>query len=122
MRVGIPVRNGHIFGHFGQAETFLLVDIENGEVVNQLEVDASHTGGHAANVAFLKEQEVTHVIALNIGEGALGRFAGLSIPVTAGVKGDPVEAAIQLAKGTLVAGENKPHHHHHDHDHHHHHD
>lgn len=122
MRVGIPVRNGHIFGHFGQAQTFLLVDIENGEVANQLEVDASDTGGHAANVTFLKEQGVTHVIAMGIGDGALARFAALSIPVTVGVKGDPLEAAVQLAKGTLVSDGSYIHHHHHHHDHDHDHD
>lgn len=122
MRVGIPVRHGHIFGHFGQAESFLLVDIEDGAVTKQVEVNASHTGGHGANVTFLAEQGVTHVIALNMGEGAQGRFARLGIPVTAGIKGDPVQAAIQLAAGTLTGSENKGGNcGHHDHGHHHHH-
>ncbi len=130
MRVGIPVRNGHIFGHFGQANTFLLVDVEDGQVTNQIEVDASHTGGHGANVTFLKEQGITHLIVMNIGPGARGHFNEEGITVISGAKGDPVEAVLALANGTLVDDEKEcdhgsggHHHHHHGHDHgHHHHD
>lgn len=122
MRVAIPVEGGQIFGHFGQSKRFLLVDVADGKIAGQTEVDASQTGGHAALIPFLAERGVTHVIAGNIGEHARNKFAQLNIPVTAGIQGDPVEAVRMLAAGTLTPGENEGcgcggHGHHHDHEH-----
>jgi len=120
MRIGIPVRNGQVFGHFGQAKTFLLVDIVEGQATAQTLLDATQTGGHSANVSFLAEQGVTHVIAGGMGDGARDRFTQLGIPVFIGAQGDPVEAALALAAGKLEPGDSTgcncgghEHHHHH---------
>lgn len=106
MRVAIPVRDGKIFEHFGQTERFLLVDVADGQIVGQQEVDASHTGGHANLIPFLAEHQVTHAIVTNAGKRALDLLAETGIETTVGIKGDPVDAVTRLIAGTLVPGEN----------------
>lgn len=117
MRVAIPVRDGKIFEHFGQTERFLLVDVADGQIVGQKEVDATHTGGHAALIPFLAQQGATHAIVTNAGQRALDLLAEAGIATTVGIKGDPIDAVKQLIAGTLVPGENlgcgcSGHHHH----------
>lgn len=119
MRVAIPVKDGQVFGHFGQAQTFLMIDLTDGKVTHEAEVSAAHTGGHHALIDFLAEQGVTHVVAGNMGQPAHEGLMAKGMEVSLGARGDAHAALEAFQAGTLVGGEPHACDCGHDHDHHH---
>lgn len=119
MRIAIPVKDGSIFGHFGQASTFLLIDLVDGTFRERREVSVPEGTGHGAIADFLATQGVTQVIAGGMGAGMLQRLQGSNIQVVTGASGSPDEALASFAGGTLksAGASSCEGHHHNDDDH-----
>jgi Mrp family chromosome partitioning ATPase/predicted Fe-Mo cluster-binding NifX family protein len=106
MRYAIPTADGQLALHFGHADRFTLVDVEDGEVTS---VEASTPPPHAPGVLpqWLKEQGVDLVIAGGMGRRAQSLFAQHGIETLVGA---PAEAPEDLVRrhlaGTLATGEN----------------
>ncbi|HEY3364519.1 MAG TPA: NifB/NifX family molybdenum-iron cluster-binding protein [Symbiobacteriaceae bacterium] len=116
MRIAIPVRNGAIFGHFGQVSVFLLADVENGQILRQTEVAVPEQSGHHGLPAFLLEHGVTHVIAGGMGRPMADHLTRSGIPAVVGVTGSPGEALAAFVAGSLQSDPTAVHEHHHGHE------
>ncbi len=103
MRVGIPLDNGKISGHFGHAEKFVIFDIErqSGRITESARLDPPEHGVGAIP-EWLKGEGVTVVIAGGIGQKAKELFCQSGIAVISGVSGDPAEAVRTWLDGKLA--------------------
>jgi predicted Fe-Mo cluster-binding NifX family protein len=122
--IAIPSAEGRLHGHFGGCREFTLVqaDPEQRTIISlRLVTPPPHAPGLFPR--WLREHDVSVVIAGGIGRRALELFAHQGIEVRAGLPNAPVEelAAAYLNGQLTAAPEGCEHHgHHHDHEHHHH--
>ncbi len=118
-RVAIPVLNNELSSHFGQTEYFYIFDIEGNEVKKQTAHPAPpHT--HGSIPTFLKELNITDLIAGGIGRRAVDMLNEGQVNVFAGVsKTDPMELLNDFINGTLTASNETCNHNHDHHGHHH---
>ncbi len=103
MRIATTYENGNICQHFGRSPQFKIFNVENGEVVESVVVDAVGSG-HQALADFLSSQNVNIVLAGGIGHGAIISLAMAGIDIIPGIAGNADTAIDQLLKGQLVAG------------------
>jgi Mrp family chromosome partitioning ATPase/predicted Fe-Mo cluster-binding NifX family protein len=106
MRYAIPTEGGRLTMHFGHADVFTLIDVENGQVCRtQTMQPPPHEPGVLPR--WLKEQGVNVIIAGGMGQRAQGLFAENGIQVVVGAEAAPAEDLVRhhLA-GTLKAGPN----------------
>lgn len=106
MRVAIPTAEGKLAMHFGHCAEFTLVDVENNSIVNTSSVTPPP---HAPGVlpVFLKEQNVTHIIAGGMGQRAKDLFAQNNIEVIVGAQALSAEELVKsMLDGTLKTGAN----------------
>ena len=123
MKFAIPVADGKLFGHFGQAPSFALIETDDGTgkilARNDLEAPPHEPG---ALPAWLAELGVDLVMTGGIGPRAVTLLAQSGIKVLPGVPDEAPEALIAAHyAGTLEVGANDCHHDHDDHHHSHHH-
>ena len=106
MRIAVPVSGGRLNPHFGHSESFLLIDVENGQIKGkEPKTPPLHEPGVLPN--WMAEQGVNVVIAGGMGRRALGLFEEKGIRVVTGApEMDPEEAVNQYLSGTLVTGQN----------------
>ena len=106
MRIAVPVSGGRLNPHFGHSESFLLIDVENGQIKGkEPKTPPPHEPGVLPN--WMAEQGVNVVIAGGMGRRALGLFEEKGIRVVTGApEMDPEEAVNQYLAGTLVTGQN----------------
>ena len=76
MKLGFPVAKNEgldskVFGHFGSAPMFLVVDSDEGRVVEVVNRDLHHAHGACSPVKALGGHEVDAVVVGGIGGGAL---------------------------------------------------
>lgn len=86
MKICFPTQSNEgldskIFGHFGSAPVFLVVDTESGGITNQVNRDLHHTHGQCQPLRALSGQSVDAIIVGGIGAGALRGLnrAGLKV-------------------------------------------
>jgi len=60
-----------VFEHFGSAPMFLLVDAENGTIIEQVNRDLGHAHGRCQPLRALAGQAVDAIVVGGIGKGAL---------------------------------------------------
>jgi predicted Fe-Mo cluster-binding NifX family protein len=119
--IAIPSAEGRLHGHFGGCREFTLVqaDPEQRIIVSiRAVVPPPHAPGLFPR--WLREQDVSVVIAGGIGRRALELFAQQGIEVRAGLPDAPVEelAAAYLNGQLTATPESCEHHgHHHNHEH-----
>jgi predicted Fe-Mo cluster-binding NifX family protein len=119
--IAIPSAEGRLHGHFGGCREFTLVqaDPEQRIIVSiRAVVPPPHAPGLFPR--WLREQDVSVVIAGGIGRRALELFAQQGIEVRAGLTDAPVEelAAAYLNGQLTATPESCEHHgHHHNHEH-----
>ncbi len=106
MRIAVPVSGGRLNPHFGHSESFLLIDVENGQIKGkEPKTPPLHEPGVLPN--WMAEQGVNVVIAGGMGRRALALFEEKGIRVVTGApEMDPEEAVNQYLAGTLVTGQN----------------
>jgi ATP-binding protein involved in chromosome partitioning len=134
MRIAIPVEDGKLFGHFGGAPSFALIDTdeETGAITAREDIEAPpHEPGLLPK--WLSERGVELVMTGGIGPAARNLLAKRGIEVLTGVVADTPEALVAARHaGTLETGVNDCDHEHedghehghghgHGHGHHHHH-
>ncbi len=107
MRVAIAYEDGYVAQHFGRCPAFLILDIENGQVVNQALLENPGYAGHQPGMvpAFLQSQNVDVIIAGGMGPRAQMMLEQSGIKVILGVTGRVEDVVAALINGTLRGGE-----------------
>lgn len=106
MRYAIPTDNGLLSLHFGHADVFTLVDVEDGLISR---TQALQPPPHEPGVLprWLKEQGVNVIIAGGMGQRAQALFVESGIQVVVGAEAAPVEDLVRRhVAGTLASGPN----------------
>ncbi len=105
-RIAIPLEHGVLCVHFGHCETFALLDVEDGQVVNEQEiVPPAHEPG--LYPAWVKSQGATDVICGGIGEKAKQLFAEQGVELHIGApERQARDLAIDFMNGNLQTGAN----------------
>lgn len=117
--IAAPLLNGKLCGHFGSAEAFAFVTVENNHAV-QTEIFDAPEHQHGAFPPWIAEKGTTDVIAGSIGTMGIELFKKLNINVHCGATELELNLLIQLfLKGELEFSEEicRKNHHHHGHDH-----
>jgi len=86
MRVCFPVKeasglDSKVFGHFGSAPAFVIVDTGNGEVMPMSNADRQHEHGKCSPVKAISWHEIDCVVADGIGSGALMKLGMAGVAV-----------------------------------------
>lgn len=90
-----------VFGHFGSAPSFLMVDTETGSHNTISNSNRSHTHGTCKPIEILGGAEVDAIISCGIGGGALRKVNNQGVKVYR-AEGRTVRDNLELfAKGTL---------------------
>lgn len=107
MKIALPVVNGRLNMHFGHCQSFALVTIDQNKSVTHTEfVDAPpHEPGLLPK--WLKERDVTQVIAGGMGQRAQQLFTSAGIKVMVGAPSEePMFLVSAFLKDELQAGTN----------------
>jgi predicted Fe-Mo cluster-binding NifX family protein len=73
--------DSEVYGHFGSAPSFALIDTESGNVSEIVNADKEHTHGQCSPIKALGGSDIDGVVVGGIGGGALGKLAALGIDV-----------------------------------------
>ena len=123
MKVAVPAREGRVDEHFGHCEHFMVYALDaDRRIVEEKRVDPPEGCGCKSDIAgILARMGVTHLVAGNMGEGAVRIMQAHGIEVVRGASGGAREAAERFGAGTLAdsgatcAGHAGQHGHAHDH-------
>lgn len=104
MKVAVPARDGLVDAHFGHCEHFLVYSLDKEKkIVAEEKIDSPEGCGCKSNIAgILARTGVTHMVAGNMGEGAVHVLQAHGIDVFRGASGNAREAAELFAAGTLA--------------------
>lgn len=104
MKVAVPARNGLVDAHFGHCEHFMVYSLDKEKkIVTEEKIDSPEGCGCKSNIAgILARTGVTHMVAGNMGEGAVHVLQAHGIEVIRGASGNAREAAERFAAGTLA--------------------
>jgi len=113
MKICFPVLENHgveseVYGHFGSAPCFILVDMFTGEVAALAKGDGVHQHGACNPVAALDGREIKAIIAGGIGSGALQKLnaAGLRVfRAKSGTVGDNMKMLRASALAEFLPGD-----------------
>jgi predicted Fe-Mo cluster-binding NifX family protein len=107
-RIAVPLANAAFMAHFGQADTFALIDVDpdSGTITGRRDLTApEHTPG--AFPRWLVEQQVTVVLAGGMGNRARQVLAARHVEVMTGIEADtPESLATAYLDGRLVSRKN----------------
>jgi predicted DNA-binding protein (UPF0251 family)/predicted Fe-Mo cluster-binding NifX family protein len=102
MKIAVPSRDGLIDEHFGHCKEFLVFRVEGKELVAEKTIPSPESCGCKSGVAAdLARAGVTHLVAGNMGEGAVRVLGANGIAVVRGASGDPKKAAQDFLDGTI---------------------
>ena len=104
MRIAISTEGDLVSPHFGRCPIFTIVDIENGEIINQERLE---NPGHQPGLIpqFLHQKGVECIVCGGMGRRATGFFADYGIQTILGITGRIDEVLKKIKKGTLEGGE-----------------
>lgn len=104
MKIAVPVRGADVDGHFGHCEGFTVFTLDERQAIVAEEPVASPAGcGCKSGIgATLAKMGVTHLVAGNMGDGAVRALASHGISVTRGAAGDARAAVERFAAGALA--------------------
>ena len=104
MKVAGPARDGFVDAHFGHCEHFMVYSLdEKKKIVAEEKIDSPEGCGCKSNIAgILARTGVIHMVAGNIGEGAVHALQAHGINLIRGASGNARQAAEQFAVGTLA--------------------
>lgn len=102
MIIAIASDGNKVSQHFGHCESFSLIDIEKGKIIdiNTIE-NPGHKPGFLPN--FLHEKGVEVIISGGMGQGAVEIFNNNNIQVILGAQGDIKEVAQKFVDNKLVS-------------------
>ena len=104
MRIAISTDGKNVSPHFGRCPSFTLIDLEEGKVVNKVEVE---NPGHAAGYIpqFLHEKGVQQIVCGGMGMRAQGLFTEFGVETILGVEGSINSVIEKLEQGLLESKE-----------------
>jgi predicted DNA-binding protein (UPF0251 family)/predicted Fe-Mo cluster-binding NifX family protein len=103
MKIAVPALGGLVEEHFGQCREFMVFSVGFGGLSEEPSVVSGEGCGCKSSVAAdLAREGVTHLVAGNMGEGALRVLASHGIAVIRGASGDARAAAEAFVRGDLV--------------------
>lgn len=103
MKIAVPSRDGLVDEHFGHCKEFLVFRVESDRLVAEPAIPSPEGCGCKSGVAAdLARAGVSHLVAGNMGEGAVRVLASHGISVIRGAAGNAAEAAHAFFKGTLA--------------------
>ncbi len=96
MRVAFPTTDDKgmaspVYGHFGSAPQFIIVDSERRTIESTSNPDQQHAHGHCQPIAALGGRRVDAVVVGGIGAGALTRLNTAGVKVFRAVEGTVAE-------------------------------
>jgi predicted Fe-Mo cluster-binding NifX family protein len=106
MKIAFPTQVDHgldssVFGHFGSAPYFVLVDSASGKFETMVNLDQIHTHGNCQPLAALGSRVVEAVVVGGIGGGALRKLIAAGVKVYRGVEGNVKENLELMKSGAL---------------------
>jgi len=106
MRIAFPVQEDRgpessVYGHFGSAPTFIIMDEESGACEAVKNQDATHAHNMCQPVQALGGRPVDAVVVGGIGAGALRKLQAEAIKVYRGVEGSVRENLELIKAGRL---------------------
>ncbi|MFZ4614706.1 MAG: NifB/NifX family molybdenum-iron cluster-binding protein [Rectinemataceae bacterium] len=103
MKIAVPARNGAVDEHFGHYKEFLVFRVEGQNLVPEATMPSPESCGCKSGIAGdLARVGVTHLVAGNMGEGAVRVLGANGIAVFRGASGDARTAALAFAHGTIA--------------------
>jgi predicted DNA-binding protein (UPF0251 family)/predicted Fe-Mo cluster-binding NifX family protein len=103
MKIAVPSRDGLVDEHFGHCKEFLIFRVEGKELVEEQAVPSLEGCGCKSGIAsVLARSGVTHLVAGNMGEGAVHVLEAQGIAVARGASGSARTAAEAFAKGEFA--------------------
>jgi predicted Fe-Mo cluster-binding NifX family protein len=119
-KIAIPTDNGQVAGHFGRCPEFTLVEVEDGQIVEENVIEnPGHKPGFLPR--FLNEQGADCIIASGMGMKAKDIFDDNNIEVVTGAQGAIADVVKSYIQDRLDTEENLCDHgadgHDHDHEH-----
>ncbi len=102
MKIAVPSRDGQIDQHFGHCQEFLVFNAAEGKLTQDPVIPSSDSCGCKSGIAgVLAQAGVTHLVAGNMGEGALNVLKSHGITVVRGVTGRSREAVEAFVAGRI---------------------
>jgi predicted Fe-Mo cluster-binding NifX family protein len=104
MKIAVPSHGGLVDEHFGHCKEFLVFAVSaDGRLATEATIPSADGCGCKSGVAgTLARAGVTHLVAGNMGEGAVRVLAAQGIEVVRGASGDAREAALAFAEGRFT--------------------
>ena len=107
MKIAVPSRDGLVDEHFGHCKEFLIFKVEGSgptaAVLPEPTIPSPEGCGCKSGVAAdLARAGVTHLVAGNMGEGAVRVLGANGIAVVRGASGKAVDVAQAFARGALA--------------------
>lgn len=100
MKTAISILDGKISEHFGRCSEFLIVEIQNNEIISR-EIIQRPELSHPEVPAFLAKMGVSQVVAGGMGTRAKSIFGQVGIKTIIGVSGDTESVVCKLLDGEL---------------------
>ena len=102
MKIAAPSRNGQIDEHFGHCKEYLVFTVNGKELIPEATIPSPEGCGCKSGVAVdLAAAGVTHMIAGNMGAGAVRVLGSHGITVVRGASGDARKAVQNFVDGKL---------------------
>jgi len=102
MKIAAPSRNGQIDEHFGHCKEYLVFTVNGKELIPEATIPSPEGCGCKSGVAVdLAAAGVTHMIAGNMGAGAVRVLGSHGITVVRGASGDARKAVQAFVDGKL---------------------
>ena len=103
MKIAVPSRDGLVDEHFGHCKEFLIFSVVGKSLIPQQTMPSPEACGCKSGIAAeLARAGVSHLIAGNMGEGAVRVLSANGITVVRGASGDAKAAAQAFVDGTLA--------------------
>ena len=103
MKIAVPSRDGKIDEHFGHCKEFIVFSVKGKELIQETTIPSPEGCGCKSGVAVdLAAAGVTHMLAGNMGEGAVRVLGSHGIAVIRGASGDPKKVAQAYVNGEFV--------------------
>jgi len=104
MKLAVPAQGGLVDEHFGHCKEFLVFAVSaDGSLTSEATIPSADGCGCKSGVAgTLARAGVTHLVAGNMGEGAVQVLGAHGIEVVRGASGDARQAALAFAQGKFA--------------------
>ena len=104
MKIAVPSQGGLVDEHFGHCKEFLVfaVSADRTLAIEATIPSAEGCGCKSGVAGTLARAGVTHLVAGNMGEGAVRVLAAQGIEVVRGASGDAGKAALAFAEGRFA--------------------